>query len=69
MFELENTTNVLLDEISNKDSTIESVAKTYRLAFISSCATDWKKVNQAIISRWGIRSLIKIKTLAQKGGL
>ena len=66
MFELCNCTNVLLNEISNKEIKQKDVALTYMLALRSSDKTDWKLVNEAIIMRWSLSGLKRIKDMAWK---
>ena len=65
--ELGSCTNVLLDEIADKKAHQRDVAKTYRLALMSSEKTDWKIVNQAILRRWSLSGLKRIKKLAWSG--
>lgn len=64
-YELMNCTAVLLGEIANPDMTPDDVASSYRLAIQSSETTNWREVNAAIIARWGIRKLEKIKIKAR----
>jgi hypothetical protein len=66
MFELCNCTNVLLNEISHKEIKQKDVAITYRFALKSSDQTDWESVNQAIIKRWSMAGLKRIKDMAWK---
>ena len=66
MFELCNCTNVLLNEISHKELKQKDIALTYRLALKSSCPTDWELVNEAIIKRWSVAGLKRIKDMAWK---
>lgn len=44
--------------------TQKSIALTYALAIRSSWPTDWKRVNAAIVAKWGERGLRRIKRLA-----
>jgi len=67
IIELTDCTNVLLDEIKDKRFKQKDIAKTYALALRSSFQTDYKKVNQAIIDRWSVSGLIRIKELAWSG--
>lgn len=66
MFELVACEKTLLDEIANKDLKKIDVARTYAMAIKSSESrlVDWKKVNQAIMDRWGTGSLSWVKTVA-----
>ena len=66
MFELCNCTNVLLNEISHKEFKQKDIALTYMLALRSSDKTDWKLVNEAIIKRWSMAGLKRIKDMAWK---
>ncbi len=68
-FELSMPTATLMMEIENKAFTRRDVAKTYRLAIVSSNPTDWEQVNAAIVKRWSPSALLFIKRLAwsQKG--
>ena len=65
--ELANCENVLLAEIAAASR--DDVAKTYRLALLSSeaCSVDWSKVNRAIIDKWCKNALDQIKTQAWRG--
>ncbi len=65
--ELACCTAVLLNEIAHKECKQKSVAKTYYLAMRSREETDWKAVNLAIIERWSLSGLERIKNLAHSG--
>lgn len=65
-FELTDTTNTLLREIADPAMRRADVAQTYALALRSSWATDWGKVNRAILVRWSRSALDWIKTRAWK---
>ena len=67
--ELMNTTQILLDEISNKEMYKKDIALTYGFAINSSDNTDWSRVNKAIIGRWSILALKDIKKWAYAGKL
>ncbi len=64
-------------EIANVEATIENeiaqgmkqrdIAQTYALGMRSSSPTDWKRVNQAIIAKWSMSGLLKIKKMAHDG--
>jgi hypothetical protein len=60
---------VLLNEIGMKEMKQKQIAQTYRLALASSEAKDmdWKKVNEAIIARWSVAGLNRIKNMAWSG--
>ena len=65
--ELANCTNVLLSELKYPKVTQKRIAKTYALALGSSERTDWARVNRAIIERWSISGLKRIKEMAWSG--
>ena len=64
--ELANCTNVLLSELKNPKITQKGIAKTYTLALDSSERTDWTRVNAAIIEKWSLSGLKRIKEMAWK---
>lgn len=64
--ELAQCTATLLQEIGDKRFTQADVAKTYALAIMSSEATDWTAVNQAIRKRWSLAGLERVKLAAWK---
>jgi hypothetical protein len=43
------------------------VAQTYALALRSTWPTDWRRVNEMIISRWSKAGLTRIKNMAHSG--
>ena len=45
----------------------KTIAKTYALALRSQEKTDWKAANEAIIERWSISGLERIKKMAWDG--
>ena len=47
--------------------TQRDIASTYGLALRSSAETDWAKVNAAIIERWSVSGLERIKKAAWAG--
>ena len=57
---------VMLNEIAQPDTKQKSLALTYAMSIASSEAMsiDWKKVNNAIISRWSRSGLERIKKQA-----
>ena len=65
--ELMDCTNFLLQEIADKEFKQRHVAKSYALALRSSFDTDWAKVNNAIIERWSLSGLKRIKDWAWSG--
>ena len=60
-------TETLLHEIAHPMSTQKDIAQTYALAMASDNPTDWKVVNQAIIKRWSLSGLRRIKRMAHNG--
>ncbi len=67
MFELFDCTNVLLREIANSEARQKDIASTYGLALRSSDPTDWIAVNKAIINRWSLSGLKRIKDMVWSG--
>lgn len=65
---LVDPTGTILSELGHKDVTQRSVALTYYLAMISDFKTDWEKVNRAIIERWSVAGLQRVKQLAHAHG-
>ena len=65
--ELMDCTNFLLREIADKRFKQIHVAKSYALAVRSSYGTDYVKVNNAIIERWSLSGLKRIKDMAWSG--
>lgn len=59
----------ILREIAMPESKQRDIAQTYRLAMESDeCRTiDWKVVNTAIIERWSVAGLKRIKEMAHSG--
>lgn len=45
----------------------KQIAQTYALGMRSTWPTDWKKVNQMIIAKFGLKGLTRIKELAHSG--
>jgi hypothetical protein len=66
-FELAMTTPTLLEEVKRPSSTQRDIASTYGLALRSSDETDWQAVNAAIIERWSMSGLERIKAAAWAG--
>jgi len=60
-------TRTLLDEISN-GFTQKQLAITYAMAMRSEAAgadkTDWPSVNRAIVKRWSMSGLVRVKDMA-----
>ena len=64
--ELTIPTKTLLVEISLPEMKQPDIALTYALALRSSAHVDWSAVNRAIIERWSVSGLERIKKLAWK---
>lgn len=58
--------DVILNEIKLGLSQ-KQIAQSYALALRSSWKTDWKAVNEAIIAKWSLKALIRIKEAAWSG--
>ena len=67
IIELWDCTIVLLREIGMKEIKQKNLACTYNLVLKSSYPTDWESVNRAIIKRWSISGLKRIKEMAWSG--
>lgn len=57
---------VMINEI-NQGCTQKQIAQTYALALRSQEPTDWKAANEAIIKRWSVSGLERIKKMAWSG--
>ena len=61
-------TQVICNEVSNKEVRRKDVAFTYAMALKSSAQgadkPDWKTINEAILSRWEKRGLVAVKNRA-----
>jgi len=55
---------ILLEEIANPAMKQADIILTYALALNTPEPTDWRKVNEAIIQRWSISGLRRIKDAA-----
>lgn len=64
--ELLNGQELIIREIKNK-ATQTQVARTYALTLRSSEPTNWEVVNRAIVNRWSISGLERIKSMAWSG--
>lgn len=60
------TTLILLDAIAYEANTQADVAQRYAWA-IQRGDVDWKAVNEAIIARWSVSGLKRIKRMAWRG--
>ena len=63
--ELINPEQILLEEVNDQRLHQRDVAATYALA-MSTPGVDWKRVNKAIIERWSLAGLQRVKTMAWK---
>jgi hypothetical protein len=60
-----DTTEIMLDELAMPKIRQKDVAVTYALArMCSNQPVDWKRVNQAIIAKWSLSGLQRIKNAA-----
>ena len=66
-FKLMNAEKIILDEISNKKLAQNDIAKTYALIIQQGLPVNWQSINQAIVDRWSLAELRKIKELAWSG--
>jgi hypothetical protein len=60
-------TETMLREIAHPSIRQKHVAQSYALAIRSSYPTDWAVINRAIIARWSVSGLERIKNLAWSG--
>lgn len=58
---------VVIENEIKQGLTQKQIAQSYALGLRSSWPTDWKRVNQAIIARWPVAGLNRIKKLAHSG--
>lgn len=69
-FYLLDCARVIEDEITAK-ATQPEIAKTYALAMRSEnagvCTVDWRQINAAILKRWSMAGLVRVKMLAHRG--
>jgi hypothetical protein len=63
---LSTPTETLLEEINVLKLTQEDVAITYALALRDRDNVDWPRVNAAIVERWSLSGLKRIKRVAWK---
>lgn len=61
-----NPEAIILEAVDDYGSTRDSVALVYAMALRTNYATDWRKVNTAIIERWSPSALEYIKRKAWK---
>jgi hypothetical protein len=64
-FEIAMAATVIQNEIAQGCTQVQ-VAQTYALALRSSDQTDWRTANDAIIGKWGVKGLDRIKRMAWK---
>ena len=65
-FEIACVEDVIENEIA-QGLNQKQIAQTYALGLRSSWPTDWKRVNEAIIKRWSLSGLKRIKQMAWSG--
>ena len=65
--ELRCCEDVILNELKHREVTQKDIAQTYRLALRSSEDIDWGKINKAIVKRWSLSGLKRIKETAWSG--
>lgn len=66
MIELAAVESTIENEI-RQGATQKQVALTYRLAMGSTVVPDWRRINRAIIKRWSVSGLARVKKLAWSG--
>lgn len=66
MFELAAVEMVIENEIKLGLSQ-KQIAQSYALGLRSSWPTDWARVNKAIVERWSVAGLNRIKKMAHSG--
>lgn len=54
----------LLATIADPEATVVDAARAYRAMIGTRGQFDWKDINEAIIDRWSMTGLIRIKNLA-----
>jgi len=59
--------HMLIIEEIERGATQKDIAKTYALGLRSKEPTDWATANKAIIERWSVSGLERIKNLAWSG--
>lgn len=60
----------ILHEIQNKKMKQKDIAQTYVLLLVqagSGLSVDWREINKAIIERWSVSGLTRIKNMAHSG--
>lgn len=65
--EMVDCVNTILREIAMPEIHQKDIAQSYALALRSSEKIDWAVINKAIIDRWSMAGLKKIKTMAYDG--
>jgi hypothetical protein len=56
----------LLEEIADPAMRVKDVTLTYAFALLDQEAVDWPEVNKAIIGRWSVATLDRVKREAWK---
>lgn len=67
MFTAEALESVIMYEVADKSMTQKDVAQSYSLAMDSGESIDWAKVNAAIVTRWSVSGLNRVKNMAWSG--
>ncbi len=62
-----SNTDILLNRILNDKLNQRDIAKVYRRILKSKSYTNWKDVNKAIVKRWSMSGLKRIKYMAWSG--
>lgn len=57
----------IMREIGDKRMKQRDVAQTYALLIRQNAQVDWAAINEAIISRWSLSGLERIKNMAHSG--
>lgn len=65
--ELCDVQNTLLREIAEPQLNQKQIAMTYAMGLRSRENVNWYEVNRAIVNRWSMAGLIRIKRLALTG--
>lgn len=67
IFTLYNSEEFILNEIANKKLKQKDIAQTYALLIRSGEGIDWRTINEAIVNRWSMSGLKRIKEMAHNG--
>ena len=64
MIQLMDCERTILEEIKNKQARQKDVAVTYAFCILSDEDIDWNRIHHAILDRWSMSGLNKIKKIA-----